>query len=148
MGPRAASEGGNDLDDVLTWNVVRVARFVGNRLADRLSGHRLNPIQFGVLAFLEQEDEMTSAEIARAVLLRPQSVAPLLDGLEERGLISRSGTRARGHRNPVGMTPEGRLVLQEAWGIALAANDLSDTALTDTESAELNRLLLKIVRSS
>ena len=41
-----------ELDDVLTWNIVRVARFVGNRLAARLADHRLNPIQFGVLAFL------------------------------------------------------------------------------------------------
>lgn len=148
MGPRAASEGGNDLDDILTWNMVRAARFVGHRLADRLSGHRLNPIQFGVLAFLEQQDEMTSAEIARAVLLRPQSVAPLLDGLEERGLISRRGTRARGHRNPVTMTDEGRRLFEEAREIALAANDLDDATLTDAESAELNRLLLKIVRSA
>ena len=91
---------------------------------------------------------MTSAEIARAVLLRPQSVAPLLDGLEERGLISRSGARARGHRNPVTMTAEGRHVLAEAWAIALGANDLSDAELTDAESTELNRLLLKIARST
>jgi DNA-binding MarR family transcriptional regulator len=148
MGRRPGVVDGNDLDDVLTWNVVRVARFVGNRLADRLAGHRLNPIQFGVLAFLEDEEEMTSAEIARAVLLRPQSIAPLLDGLQERGLIDRSGIRARGHRNPVRITDEGRRILEEAWEIALAANDLSDAGLTDDESAELNYLLLKIVRSS
>ena len=133
-----------DLDDVLTWNVVRGARFVGNRLASRLAEHGLNPIQFGVLAFLSREGELTTAEIARAVLLRPQSVAPLLDGLEERALIRRVGVRAKGRRNPVRITEAGREVLDEAWVIALAANDLGDAGLSGDESTELNRLLLKI----
>ena len=138
------SEVARDLDDVLTWNVVRVARFVGNRLAGRLAGLGLNPIQFGVLAFLEKEGELTTAEIARAVLLRPQSVAPLLDGLEARDLIRRIGDRGKGRRNPVRMTEAGRAVLAQAWVIALAANDLGDAALSADESNELNRLLLKI----
>ncbi|NRD26194.1 MarR family winged helix-turn-helix transcriptional regulator [Frigoribacterium sp. VKM Ac-2836] len=138
------SEAARDLDDVLTWNVVRVARFVGNRLAERLADLGLNPIQFGVLAFLEREGELTTAEIARAVLLRPQSVAPLLDGLEARDLIRRVGDRGKGRRNPVRMTEAGREVLVQAWVIALAANDLGDAALSAHESKELNRLLLKI----
>lgn len=133
-----------ELDDVLTWNVVRVARFVGNRLAARLTDVRLNPIQFGVLAFLSSEEQMTTADIARAVLLRPQSVAPLLDGLEARELILRVGERARGRRNPVQITAAGREVLDHAWTTAMAANDLSDAGLSPEESTELNRLLLKI----
>lgn len=137
-------QGGNDLDAVLTWNVVRVARFVGNRLADRLADQGLNPIQFGVLAFLAQEGEMTTAAIARSVLLRPQSTAPLLDGLERRGLIQRDGSRSRGRPNPAYITEAGRRLLDRVWGIAIGANDLSDAGLTDDESRELNRLLLKI----
>ena len=35
-------------------------------------------------------------------------------------------------------------MLDEAWVIALGANDLGDAGLTSDESAELNRLLLKI----
>ena len=144
MQRRPDPDSSRDLDDVVTWNVVRVARFVGNRLAARLADNGLNPIQFGVLAFLEKEGELTTAEIARAVLLRPQSVAPLLDGLEERDLIRRVGVRAKGRRNPVQITPAGREVLDDAWVIALAANDLGDAGLTSDESTELNRLLLKI----
>jgi len=144
MPPLPEPEASRDLDDVVTWNVVRVARFVGNRLAARLADNGLNPIQFGVLAFLEEQGELTTAEIARAVLLRPQSVAPLLDGLEERGLIRRVGVRAKGRRNPVQITEAGREVLDEAWVVALAANDLGDAGLTSDESTELNRLLLKV----
>lgn len=144
MPPLPDFEAARDLDHVLTWNVVRVARFVGNRLAERLADLGLNPIQFGVLAFLERKGELTTAEIARAVLLRPQSVAPLLDGLEARNLIRRVGDRGKGRRNPARMTQAGSEVLAQAWVIALAANDLGDAALSADESYELNRLLLKI----
>lgn len=136
------------LDEVLTWNLVRVARFAGQRLAERLAGHGLHPVHFGVLAHLVIAQEMTQADIARAVLQRPQSIAPLLDGLEERGLIRRTGDRARGRRNPVRITDDGRRALDAVWDIALSTNDLSDAGLTDQESVELNRLLLKLVRAT
>jgi DNA-binding MarR family transcriptional regulator len=136
------------LDEVLTWNLVRVARFAGQRLAERLAGHGLHPVHFGVLAHLVLAPEMTQADIARAVLQRPQSIAPLLDGLEERGLIRRTGDRARGRRNPVQITDDGRRALDAVWDIALSTNDLGDAGLTAQESAELNRLLLKLVRAT
>ena len=91
---------------------------------------------------------MTQADLARSVLVRPQSIAPLLDGLQERGLIRRTGHRARGRRNPVQITDDGRRALDAVWDIALATNDLSDAGLTAQESAELNRLLLKIIHST
>jgi DNA-binding MarR family transcriptional regulator len=136
------------LDEVLTWNLVRVARFAGQRLAERLAGHGLHPVHFGVLAHLVIAPEMTQADIARAVLQRPQSIAPLLDGLEERGLIRRTGDRARGRRNPVQITDDGRRALDAVWDITLSTNDLSDAGLTAQESVELNRLLLKLVRAT
>ncbi len=137
-----------ELDEVLTWNLVRMARFAGQRLAERLAGHALHPIHFGVLAHLTSAPEMTQADIARAVLQRPQSIAPLLDGLEKRGLIRRTGDRARGRRNPVRITDDGRRALDAVWDIALSTNDLSDAGLTAQESVELNRLLLKLVRAT
>lgn len=137
-----------ELDGILTWSIVRVARLTGQRLSDRLAAHDLNPIQFGVLAHLAIDVEMTQADLARSVLVRPQSVAPLLDGLEERGLILRTGDRARGRRNPVRITDEGLRALDDVRSIALSTNDLIDVGLSFTESAELNRLLLKVVHAT
>lgn len=137
-----------ELDGILTWSIVRVARLVGQRLSDRLAPYDLNPIQFGVLAHLAIDAAMTQADLARSVLVRPQSVAPLLDGLEERGLIARTGDRARGRRNPVRITEQGQRALDAVRGIALSANDLTDVGLTLPESAELNRLLLKVIRAT
>lgn len=138
----------DELDGILTWSVVRVARYTGQRLAEQLAAHGLNPVHFGVLAYLAIAPEMTQADLARAVLVRPQSIAPLLDGLEGRGLIRRTGDRSRGRRNPVQITDDGRRALDAVWDIALGTNDLSDAGLTAQESAELNRLLLKIIHST
>jgi DNA-binding MarR family transcriptional regulator len=142
--PMAAEE----LDANLTWSVVRVARLVGQRLTDRLAPYGINPVQFGVLAHLAVDEALTQADLARLVLVRPQSVAPLLDGLQERGLVARTGDRGRGRRNPARLTAEGRRLLDEVRGIALEANDLSDVGLSAAESAELNRLLLAVIHAT
>ncbi|WP_344796235.1 MarR family winged helix-turn-helix transcriptional regulator [Frondihabitans peucedani] len=140
----AADEDGG-LDDILTWNAVRVARFLGGRMAARLAGHGLNPIHFGVLAYLAEQEEMTTADIARSVLVTPQSMSPLLDGLEQRGMVRRTGVRARGQRNPVQITAVGREALATVWDIAQATNDLTDAGLTADESTQLNRLLRQVL---
>lgn len=137
-----------DLEGILTWSLVRVARFAGQRMTDRLAAHGLNPIQFGALAYLAIENEMTQAELARAVLVRPQSIAPLLDGLEQRGLIQRTGDRTRGRRNPVMLTDAGSSALDAVWDIASGTNDLSDAGLSTAESAELNRLLQLVLSAT
>ncbi|WP_369068807.1 MarR family winged helix-turn-helix transcriptional regulator [Kineococcus terrestris] len=139
---------GAELDRIVTWNVVRAARFLGQRLSERLAVHELNPVNFGVLAQLETTGEMSQADLARAVHLRPQSIAALLDGLERRGLLARTGDRARGRRNPVRITEDGRAALRAAWAVATGSNDLADAGLSDTESAQLNGLLLKVVGAS
>ena len=144
----AADTALRDLDGVLTWNLVRVARLMGNRMAARLSEYGLNPIHFGILTFLSSAPEMTTAEIARSVLLRPQSVAPLLDGREERGLVVRTGDRARGRRNPVRITDDGVRVLERMWGVAISTNDLRDVGLDAEDGRRLNDLLLRIVESA
>jgi len=127
---------------------VRGARFLGQRLAERLAAQELHPVHFGVLAQLDITGPMSQADLARAVLLRPQSIAAVLDGLERRGLLERTGQRTRGRRNPVQITDAGRGALEQAWAVAAGSNDLTDAGLTAAEGAELNRLLLKVVDAS
>lgn len=145
-GPEALTEA--ELDGVVTWNVVRVARFLGQRLGERLAAVDLHPVHFGILAQLEIAGPLSQADLARTVLLRPQSIAPLLDRMEGRGLVRRTGDRSRGRRNPVEITASGRHALASAWAVAAASNDLGDVGLTAAESADLNRLLLRVVAAS
>jgi DNA-binding MarR family transcriptional regulator len=136
-----------DLDEILTWNLVRAARLTARRLSDRLDEHDLNPVTFGILAHLAVTSPMTQADLARAVLIRPQSIAALLDGLEQRGLICRAVDRSRGRRNPVVLTDDGHQMLETVWDTVIETNDLSDDGLSPEETNQLNRLLLKLVHA-
>lgn len=140
-------ESQEDLDSILTWNLVRAARLAARRLDERLAEHDLNPVTFGVLAHLAITSPMTQADLARAVLIRPQSIATVLDGLEDRGLTSRADRRARGRRNPVLLTETGRTTLDKVWDTVIATNDLSDDGFGPNQAMELNRLLLQLVHT-
>jgi DNA-binding MarR family transcriptional regulator len=144
MVPRRNSE---DLDEILTWNLVRAARLTARRMSERLVEFDLNPVTFGVLAQLSVASPMTQADLARAVLIRPQSIATLLEGLEQRDLIRREGDRTRGRRNPVVLTDAGHALLDRAWDTVIETNDLSGDGFDPEETIELNRLLRKLVRA-
>lgn len=133
---------------VLGWNAVKVARIIGARITAELAADDVSLVQFGVLSCLADGAEMTSADIARAVFVRPQTMSEVLDGMEERGMIRRAGVRARGRRNPVQITADGARTLGVAKAVALATNDLSDVGLTRAQSEQLNALLLMVVRGA
>ncbi|MGU3409061.1 MarR family winged helix-turn-helix transcriptional regulator [Microbacterium sp. M1A1_1b] len=134
------------LDAILGWNAVKVARLIGAQITSSLAEQDLSLVQFGVLSTLASGDEpLTTAEIARAVFVRPQTMAEVLDGMERRALISRLGTRARGRRNPVVITDTGRSAFDQAYAIALRTNDLSGFGLTPDDSRRLNALLTSVI---
>lgn len=143
-----SGDGRSGLDAVLGWNAVRVARIIGARITAQLAVNDVSLVQFGVLSCLADGTEMTSADIARAVFVRPQSMAEVLDGMERRGLIRRGEVRSKGRRNPVRITTDGRRAFEAAEAIALATNDLSDVGLGSAESKQLNDLLLTVIRAA
>ena len=136
------------LEAVIGWNAVKVARIIGNRITAELAAHDIGLVQFGVLSCLAGGAEMTSADIARAVFVRPQSMSEVLDGMERRGLVQRVGVRSKGRRNPVRITDDGERALAASQEIATGTNDLSDLGLSAAESARLNALLLTVIRAA
>ncbi|PZE75831.1 MarR family winged helix-turn-helix transcriptional regulator [Curtobacterium sp. MCBD17_019] len=136
------------LDSVLGWNALKVARIIGARITAGMAERDLSLVQFGVLSCLADGAQMTSAEIARAVFVRPQSMSDVLDGMERRGLVHRVGVRARGRRNPAAITPAGQAALDAAQTVALATNDLSTFGLDASQSAQLNALLLTVINGA
>ena len=135
------------IDGLVTWTLIRAAHRVERSLTRLFAGYGLSPTQFGVLAHLSTEQPQTQAELARAILLRPQSVAELIEGLVERGLLVRTGPRGRGRPNPVALSTEGIDLLGQVWPAVEAANDLSHLGMTSTETATLNGQLHTLLRS-
>lgn len=141
-------DGTTGLDSVLGWNAVKVARIIGSQITAGMAELDMSLVQFGVLSCLAEGAHLTSAEIARAVFVRPQTMSDVLDGMERRGLVQRVGVRVRGRRNPAAITPAGQAALDTAQAVALATNDLSALGLDASQSAQLNALLVTVIRGA
>lgn len=76
------------LDIVATDLSMAIGRLL-RRLRAEANPSELNLSQMGALARLEQGGPMTTAELARAELMKPQSMGVILASLEQEGLIER-----------------------------------------------------------
>lgn len=129
------------LDGLVTWTLIRAAHHVERTLTELFAGFDLSPTQFGVLAHVATGEQLTQADLARAVLVRPQSMAEVISGLVERGLLVRTGHRGRGRRNPIALSGRGADLLARVWPAVEAANDLGSVGLTPAQTVELNARL-------
>ncbi|WIE75358.1 MarR family winged helix-turn-helix transcriptional regulator [Curtobacterium sp. MCSS17_007] len=113
--PSDFSVTGDDVDSVAAWTVIRAARELARRLAEELAPLDLTPVEFGALVQLASGGERNQAELARAVGVRPQSMAALMGGLETRGLVERGAAPGRGRASRLRLTRDGRELLADAW---------------------------------
>lgn len=105
-----------DIEGVVAWTVIRAARQAARLLTAALKSHGLTPVEFGVLAQLAAADgAMTQAEVARLTEIRPQSVSPVIDDLDRRGLLVREGVRGRGRSGRLVLTADGDALLAAAF---------------------------------
>lgn len=136
-----------DLESSVIWSVIRAAHVLEREVTALFAGFDLSPVQFGVVSYLSANGPMTTAELARSVLVRPQSLAGVVDLLETRGLVARVGDRGRGRASPVALTGAGDALVAQVWP-AFAAADATPTlglregqgaVLTDTLRVVLDR---------
>lgn len=136
----------DDLDGLTAWTLIRAAHRVEQQLTELFASRGLSPVQFGVLAHLATGAPLTRAQLARQVLVRPQSIAGVLDGLTARGLVLDQGRRGKGRPNPVSLTEHGRQVLTEVWPAVVAATSPAGLGLSAVDGAHLDRILFSIVQ--
>ena len=99
----------------------------------------MTPTQFGVLLQLQLHPDTSNNQIARSVLVTPQSMSELLESL---GLIEREPPVGRGHRVAIRLTDAGRHRLHPCSAALGRAED--SLGLTDHGRQEFNELLLQI----
>lgn len=135
----------SDLDEFVTWTLSRAAHLVERTMTAQIAAHGLTAVQFGVLAQVAAHGSRTRAELARAMMVRPQSVAGVIDGLVEQGVLELTGEGGRGRPNPVRLTPAGAAAFDRIWPAMAAADRSRDLGLTEEESAQLNLLLHRLI---
>jgi DNA-binding MarR family transcriptional regulator len=93
--------------------------------------HELSLTESAVLARLGREGPATTAELARAESMRPQSMSAAIATLEERGLVERKPHPSDGRQLNIALTDRGAAVrsstkdLKRAW-LAQATVGLAD----------------------
>lgn len=104
------------------WDLVQTAHLATRRFTEVFAEAGLTPAQYGVLASLADGDDLSQADLARAVLVRPQSMGRLVTDMVAHGLVERAGPGGRGRRTGLEITPEGRKALDRARPAAYALN--------------------------
>ncbi|MFE7426244.1 MarR family winged helix-turn-helix transcriptional regulator [Streptomyces sp. NPDC057545] len=114
------------------------------RMRSTSSEGLLTPTQRSVLARLDREGPATTAALARAEYVRPQSMRLTVGALESRGLVERAPDPADGRKSVVSITRTGLEVLttlrtaKNDWlAEALAAELDDEERRTVAEAAEL-----------
>jgi len=111
------------------------------RLRSQANPSGLSLSQMGAMARLEQNGPMTTADLARAESMKPQSMGTILASLEQEGLVARQPDPADGRQFLVGLTPKGmeerrqRGIAQRAWLVR---------AMSELEPAQLDALITAI----
>jgi DNA-binding MarR family transcriptional regulator len=121
--------------------LVRTYHVVARHLAAIFTSVNLGPTQFNVLAHLAANPRLTQAELARRVLVTPQSMGDLVAALLERGLIRKDGPGGRGRPTQIELTPSGRKVLDRANQPVMQFNEPETLGLTGDQADSLNNLL-------
>lgn len=107
-------------DPAAEWVAAELAAVVG-RLSRRMRTVRpagpLTPSQRSVLARLDESGPATTAALARAEFVRPQSMRLTLGALEERGLVARAPDPSDGRKSLVSATDEGLVALAGARAV-------------------------------
>lgn len=104
----------------------------------------INPRQFSMLSVLAHDPGISQAELARRVLITPQSVSESLNRLIDTDLVTR-GVAEPGRPARLELTDAGHAVLANAYPVVEAFNRDSFSALTDRERNVMARLLRKLI---
>jgi DNA-binding MarR family transcriptional regulator len=126
-------------------SAAREIKVVFSRLRRRLkevATDDLSASQTSVLARLAQTGPSSASVLAGAERIRPQSMATILAGLQELGLIRRSPDPDDGRRQVVSLTPAGRERAEGARAVRdeWLVNTLQDH-FTEAERETINEAL-------
>ncbi|MEU1124330.1 MarR family transcriptional regulator [Streptomyces sp. NPDC005899] len=120
--------------DHLASDLAGVVGRLLRRLRSTSGESLLTPSQRSVLARLHDGGPSTTAELARAELVRPQSMRLTLGALEGQGLVARAPDPGDGRKSVVSVTAAGRTTLAE---VRAAKRDwLADAIAGELDGAE------------
>ncbi len=139
----------NPLDDELDRRIgTRIKR--AEQLLMATKARALKPFditvpQYATLLYLRYVPAASAAQLARASLVSPQTMATILGNLEGKGLVERTASLFHQKVLETRLTEAGRQVVDEADLAARAIEDRMLDAVTADEAAQLKSLLDRVM---
>jgi DNA-binding MarR family transcriptional regulator len=137
-------------DAHLTYLISKVQHQLTLRLDRALQTVGLTLVQFSALANISARPGLSSADLARALLISPQAVGTLIQRMSTAGLVRR-GRQPRGYPGVLRLTEEGsrRLIEGERVALRVESENLSSLRPDEQEQvfATLTRLLQDLDKS-
>ena len=119
--------------------LVKIGNQIVDRAEDALAEMGLSGRQYMLLAVLSSDEPPSQLELAGLCGLLPAQVVPVLDKLEERGLVARTRSETDRRRYVVTLTDKGREALAEADALGRRLVDQLDPATTEVVVQSLSR---------
>jgi DNA-binding MarR family transcriptional regulator len=135
-----------DPEEQLGYVLVRAAEQVSRPWLAAMRRHGINPRQFSVLALLVREPALSQGELARRVMVTPQSMSELIAALAEAELLQR-GVAEPGRASDLRVTSKGKALLKKAYPVVEETQRDAFAALTAKEREQLGGLLRKLLAS-
>ncbi|GLQ98761.1 MarR family winged helix-turn-helix transcriptional regulator [Dyella mobilis] len=111
------------------------------RVRSKADPSELNLSQLSVLSRLDLEGAMTTADLARAESMKPQSMGTVLAGLEQEGLVHRQPHPTDGRQILFALTSAGTEVRRKR---GIAKREWLLSAMATLEPAELQTVMAAI----
>lgn len=131
---------------VLGYQLVQ-AGIVTSALFDEYAGRPfgLRPVEYTVLALISGNPGVSSARLAKALAVSPPNISPVVERLEERGLITRAPSEEDRRAQTLHATRAGNRLVEQATRQVQDAE--AALGLSPGEHAILLELLHKLARA-
>jgi DNA-binding MarR family transcriptional regulator len=129
-----------ELEAAITELTASIGQLL-RRLRSEANPEELNLSQLSVLGRLDQLGAMTTADLARAETMKPQSMGTILASLEQEGLVERHPHPTDGRQILFALTTEGKEVRRKR---GIAKREWLLAAMARLEPAQVQALVAAI----
>jgi len=135
------------VENAVGYVLKQAAVALRNAMDEVLRPLQLTVPQYACLELLGQRPGLSNAELARGAFVTRQSMNAVLQGLEERGLVTRPAVAPRGRELPAALTHAGRDHLRTASAAIRGIEKKMCAGLTVAQQQALLDTLAACVRN-
>ena len=127
----------------LGYALKRAQHVLRIRMDEALRSLNVSTPQYAVLSLIEGEAGISSAKIARAGFVTPQTMHGILANLRRDGLVLREADPEHGRIQRSLLTPQGRKVLKQAHRAVREVENIMIRSLGVEEAEQMTILLMR-----